>query len=42
MRHIHRNVYQDSNGDLVMIEPKSMFSNEKKITNLSKIARGDS
>ena len=40
MRHIYRNVYQDSNGHLVMIEPKSILSNEKKITDLTLLAGG--
>lgn len=39
MRHLHANVYKDSNGDIVMIIPESMFSNKKKIVNLTELAK---
>lgn len=40
MRQIHKNVYQDANGHLVMIENENPFTDKKKITDLTALAGG--
>ena len=42
MRQIYREVWQDSNGDLIYMEPKNIFSNESKTINLTMMAKAGS
>jgi len=38
MKHIYKNVYQDSNGDLFMVE-KKFIGNEQTVTNLTEMSK---
>ena len=40
MRQIHRQVWEDSNGDLIYVEPENLFSAKKKTINLTTLAKG--
>jgi hypothetical protein len=38
MEHLYKNIYKDSNGDLVLVET-NLLSGEKKVVNLTKLAK---